>query len=69
VDFSPVMSQGPQTVLQFTNLHLQIINSDFSNLVGTPYNLIFNNSVVEFINTKFTGNTGTTKPSLNEPLK
>ena len=45
-------------MLQFTNLNIQIINSVFSNLQGTPYLLVFNSSQVEFVNTKFTGNTG-----------
>lgn len=58
VDFSSSAVGGQQAVLQFTKLNIQIINSDFTNLQGTPYLLVFNSSQVEFVNTKFTGNTG-----------
>ncbi len=58
VTLAPVPANTPQPVLQFTKLNIQIINSQFSDLVGTPYTLIFNDSLVEFINTTFTSNTG-----------
>ena len=60
---APVPANTPQPVLQFTKLNIQIINSQFSNLVGTPYTLIFNDSLVEFINTTFTSNTGARPPA------
>jgi hypothetical protein len=58
VNLAPVPANTPQPVLQFTNLNIQIVNSQFSDLVGTPYTMIFNDSSVEFINTTFTSNTG-----------
>ena len=62
MNLAPVPANTPQPVLQFTKLNIQIVNSEFSNLVGTPYTLIFNDSLVEFVNTTFTSNTGAPPP-------
>ena len=68
VTFSPLAATGPQGVLQFTKLNIQIINSQFTNLLGTPYNLVFNDSTVEFVNTVFQSNTGA-DPADREPAR
>lgn len=67
--FTPLSVVGPTPVLQFTGLNLKIVNSEFSNLVGTPYTLVFNKSTVEFVNTVFNSNTGTPTGALHLLLR
>lgn len=45
-------------MLQFVNVNMRITKSVFMGLTGTPYTLVFNNSVVEIDGTNFESNSG-----------
>lgn len=59
---------GPRGVLQFVGVNLRITNSAFVSLTGTPYTLVFNNSVVEIDGTNFESNSGARTVAMATPV-
>lgn len=58
VTFQPNTLGGPTGVLQFVNANVRITKSSFTGLTGTPYTIIFNNSLVQIDSTNFESNSG-----------